>query len=781
MDKENRLPFIPLRDTVIFPTSVVPLNLGRYISIKAAEISSQKIDKLLVVSGQKNMNIDQPTFDDVFHIGTLVKILQSLHTPDGSLKILVEGLSRVKIEKWEYYVDKGYIEVEFKVLSAETGNLSPIEVEALHRELKTEFEEYVKLNRKLSPEILSTIQGITNLDKLTDMIVSYLPIKLQDKQDMLETIDIKLRFEKLIKHIIAEKEILKLEEKLHSRVKAQIEKAQKEYYLTEQMKAIQKELRQKDDFAKEIDELRNKIKEAKMPSEVEKTAEKELSRLEKMMPFSPEATVVRTYLDWLIALPWNVKTQDTFDIHKAQQVLNEDHYGLEKVKDRVLEYLAVLKRVKKIKGPILCFVGPPGVGKTSIAKSIARALGRNFVSVSLGGVRDEAEIRGHRRTYIGALPGRIIQWMRKAKSKNPVFLLDEIDKMGIDWRGDPSAALLEVLDPEQNYRFVDHYLDVEFDLSDVMFICTANTTYTISPTLLDRLEIIPFSGYTWEEKLQIAKKYLIPKQLKNHGVSEEEISFDDDAVKEIIFHYTREAGVRNLEREIANVTRKIVKEFALKTTEIKKECITVKKEHIPKYLGPEKFVRETLTKNDVGIVTGLAWTEYGGEILTIEVVMYKGKGNFILTGKLGEIMQESARAALSYVRSIGSKLKVDSNIFKNYDFHIHIPEGAIPKDGPSAGIAITTAIASVVTGRKVKSNIAMTGEVTLQGRILPVGGIKEKLIAAYRDGITTVYFPESNKKDLDEVPKYVKEKIKLVPVKDMKTVLSAVLEPAKKK
>jgi ATP-dependent Lon protease len=480
----------------------------------------------------------------------------------------------------------------------------------------------------------------------------------------------------------------------------------------------------------------------------------------------------------LISLPWSIKTQDNIDVKKSKQILDEDHYGLEKVKDRILEYLSVLKRVKKIKGPILCFVGPPGVGKTSIAKSIARALGRNFVSVSLGGVRDESEIRGHRRTYIGSLPGRIIQSIRKAKSKNPVFLLDEIDKMGTDWRGDPSAALLEVLDPEQNYRFSDHYLDVEFDLSDVMFICTANTTYTISPTLLDRLEIIPFSSYTWEEKLQIAKKYLIPEQIKNHGLKNSEIEITDDAIKEIIDYYTKEAGVRNLKREIANLARKVMKEIVLNEENGKKNGykVTITKDNLHKYLGVPKFVKEKVSPNNVGVVTGLAWTEFGGETLTVEVALFKGSGKLILTGKLGEVMKESAQAALSYVKSISGKLKLKSSIFKENDFHIHIPEGAIPKDGPSAGVALITALVSVVSNRKVKAGIAMTGEITLQGRVLPIGGLKEKLIAAYRDGITTVYFPKKNEKDLEEVPDYVKKKIKLIPVEKVDQILSNVLE-----
>lgn len=774
--QENKLPFIPLRDTVITPYNIVPLSLGRTISILAAEEALKTQDKLIVVSCQKKPNIEHPSFQDVYNVGTLAKILQSLKMPDGSVRILIEGLQKVKITEYVFST-KGYIEVKYEIMTDKAlTEQENIEIEALTRQIKEEFKEYVKNNRKLPSEIAISIDTIYEPQKLAYTIVSYLNIKLQDKQKLLEIIDLKQLLEETIKHIIAEKEILKIEERVHSRVKQQIEKAQKEYYLTEQMKAIQRELRQKDDFAKEIEELKEKIKQAKMPKDVEETALKELSRLEKMMPYSPEATVVRTYLDWLISLPWSIKTKDVIDIHKAKQVLDEDHYGLDKIKDRVLEYLAVLKRVKKIKGPILCFVGPPGVGKTSIARSIARALGRNFVSVSLGGVRDEAEIRGHRRTYIGALPGRIIQQMRKAKSKNPVFLLDEIDKMGVDWRGDPSAALLEVLDPEQNYRFVDHYLDVEFDLSDVMFICTANTTYTISPTLLDRLEVINFSGYTWEEKLQIAKKYLIPKVLKNHGAKESEIEFDDEAIKEIIDKYTREAGVRNLEREIANVVRKSLKEISLlEEKKNKKEKIKITKNNLHIYLGPPKYIRETVSSNGVGVVTGLAWTEYGGETLTIEAVMFKGTGKLLLTGKLGEVMQESAQAALSYVKSISDKLKIKPEIFKKHDLHIHIPEGAIPKDGPSAGVAIATAIASIATKRKVKPEIAMTGEITLQGKVLPIGGLKEKLIAAYREGVKVVYFPEANKKDLEEVPKYVKDKIKLVPVKHIEEVLNKVL------
>ncbi|MFN3966368.1 MAG: endopeptidase La, partial [Endomicrobiia bacterium] len=646
------------------------------------------------------------------------------------------------------------------------------QIEALRREVIDLFEEYVKLNRRLPIDISSAIKIIEEPNKLADTIASHLLIKIPERQELLETISVNARLTKIVEILNREIEILNIERKIQNRVRTQIEKTQKEYYLTEQMKAIQKELRQKDDFAKEIDEIKQKIRQAKMSKEAQEIAEKEVQRLEKMMPFSPEATVIRTYLDWLINLPWSISTQDNFDIKRAQKILDEDHYGLEKVKERVLEYLAVLKRVKKIKGPILCFVGPPGVGKTSIAKSIARALGRNFVRASLGGVRDEAEIRGHRRTYIGSLPGRIIQWMRKAKSKNPVFLLDEIDKMGTDWRGDPAAALLEVLDPEQNNSFVDHYLDVEFDLSNVMFITTANTLYSIPPSLVDRLEILRFPGYTLDEKIKIAENFLIPKQIKEHGLESEQIKFTSEGIKEIIQNYTREAGVRNLEREIANICRKVAKEIALNNN---KKSIVINKEAIEKYLGVPQFLHEKISPNDIGVATGLAWTEHGGETLTIEVAMLKGKGKYILTGKLGEIMQESAQAALSYVRSIANKYRIKDSFFKDKDFHIHVPEGAIPKDGPSAGIAIATALASVVTNRPVKKDLAMTGEITLRGRVLPIGGFKEKLIAAYRDKIKIVIFPEMNKKELKDIPKNIQKEIKLIPVKHMDEVLKIAL------
>ncbi len=690
--------------------------------------------------------------------------------PDGTLKVLVEGVQRARWTDFRLN-NKGYVEVELKLL-IETQEKTP-ELEALMRRSIALFEQYVKLNPRLPMEISVAVSNITDPGRLADTVVSHLLIKTNDKQLILEIAAPSERLEKLIQILNAEIEILNIERRIQNRVRTQIEKTQKEYYLTEQMKAIQKELRQKDDYAKELDELRVKIKEAKMSPEALETAEKELVRLEKMMPFSPEATVIRTYLDWLITLPWAVTTKDTLDLKRAQKILDEDHFGLEKIKDRVLEYLAVLTRVQKIKGPILCFVGPPGVGKTSIAKSVARSLGRSFVRISMGGVRDEAEIRGHRRTYIGALPGRIIQSMRKAKSNNPVFILDEIDKMGTDWRGDPSAALLEVLDPEQNYAFGDHYLDVDFDLSKVMFITTANTLYNIPPTLLDRLEILRFSGYTLEEKVKIAQKFLIPKQIKEHGLTAEELELSEETIRAVISNYTHEAGVRNLEREIANLARKTAKELAL---DKKKTKVAPTPDELLKFLGVPPFERSKIAQNAVGVATGLAWTEVGGETLTIEVNKMKGKGMLSLTGKLGDIMKESAQAALSYVRSSAKVMKVNDSVFKEMDFHIHVPEGAVPKDGPSAGIAMATALASVISDRAVKKNLAMTGEITLRGRVLPIGGLKEKVIAAYRDGITTVLFPEGNKKDLTDIPQDIQDKIKLIPVKHMDEVLGYGLE-----
>jgi len=766
IDIPSRLPFLPVRDMVIFPGMILPLAIGRTKSIKAIE-ESMNSNRLIFLAAQKKSNIEDPKENDVYNVGVICEILQMLKMPDGTAKALVEGLKRAVIKNFNFIPEKGYIEVELRLV--EEIKQSDIEIEALRREIINLFENYIKLNKKLPPEIFGIVEKIEENSKLIDTIISHVNMKLQEKQSLLEMFSIKDRMKKLNEILMRELEILNVEKKIQNRVKDQIEKTQKEYYLTEQMKAIQKELKQKDDFSREISELKNKIKNAKMSKEAQEVAEKEIQRLEKMMPFSPEATVIRNYVDWLISLPWSVRTKDNFDIKRAEKILNEDHYGLEKAKERILEYIAVLKRVKKIRGPILCFVGPPGVGKTSLAKSIARALGRNFIRISLGGVRDEAEIRGHRRTYIGSLPGRIIQSMKKVKSKNPVFLMDEIDKIGTDWRGDPASALLEVLDPEQNNSFSDHYLEVDFDLSEVMFITTANTLYSIPVSLVDRLEIIRFPGYTMDEKIKIAQQFLIPKIKKDHGLKNKDIKITDEAIKEIINQYTKEAGVRNLERELSNICRKVAKELVSLNS---KKTIIITKKNVNKYLGIPEFSRDKIPPNEVGVATGLAWTEAGGETLTIEVSMLNGKGKFILTGKLGEVMQESCQAALSYVRSIAEKFDgIKSDFFKNKDFHIHVPEGAIPKDGPSAGIAITTALVSVVTNRPVKKDIAMTGEVTLRGRVLTIGGFKEKIIAAYRDNIKVVVFPEGNRKDLKEIPKKIQQNIKLIPVKHMDEVL----------
>ncbi len=677
----SRLPLLPVRDIVVFPAMVLPLAVGREKSIKALE-EAMAGKRLIFLVTQKNIQTEEPSPEDIYPIGTVAEVLQLLKMPDGTLKVLVEGIQRAR---WtEHKVnEKGFVEVELTLLF-EAAEKTP-ETEALVRRSISLFEQYVKLNPRLPMEIYVAVANITDPGRLADTIASHLMIKIGDKQSVLEVANPAERLEKLVQILNAEIEILNIERRIQNRVRSQIEKTQKEYYLTEQMKAIQKELRQKDDYAKELDELRSKIKAAKLSKDALEIAEKELSRLEKMMAFSPEATVIRTYLDWLITLPWAVSTEDNLDLRRAQKILDEDHFGLEKVKERIIEYLAVLKRVKKIKGPILCFVGPPGVGKTSIAKSVARSLGRNFSRISLGGVRDEAEVRGHRRTYIGALPGRIIQSMRKVKSNNPVFILDEIDKMGSDWRGDPSAALLEVLDPEQNYAFLDHYLDVEYDLSKVMFITTANTLYNIPTTLLDRLEIIRFSGYTTEEKVNIAVSYLIPKQIKEHGLSVKEIEVTREALKVMVNDYTHESGVRNLEREVANLCRKVAKELGMSNSSKKAKLLRITPENIGKYLGVPHYVRDKVPPNEIGVVTGLAWTEVGGETLTIEVNKMKGRGLLNLTGKLGDVMKESAHAALSYIRASAKTLKIKETVFRDTDFHIDVPEGAVPKDGPSAG------------------------------------------------------------------------------------------------
>lgn len=768
----DRLPLLPVRDVVIYPFMVLPLAVGREKSIRAIE-EAMVTHRFVFLVTQKKVQVDDPQEADLYGIGTVSEVLQMVKMPDGTLKILVEGIQRAALLSARLLPEKNYLEANIELL--EQAAQKDIEVEALMRQALILFEQYIKLNRRVPVEVASSLGSLEDPARLSDTIASHLLIKTSDRQKLLECLPVKVRLEKIIQNLGAEIEILNVERRIQSRVRTQIEKTQKEYYLTEQMKAIQKELRQKDDFAKEVAELKQKIKEAKMPTEAHETAEKECERLAKMMPYSPESTVIRTYLDWLISLPWSVRTKDALDILEAEKILNKEHYGLEKVKERILEYLAVLRLVKKIKGPILCFVGAPGTGKTSVAKSVAHALNRNFVRMSLGGVHDEAEIRGHRRTYIGSLPGRVIQSMRKSKSKNPVFLLDEIDKMGSDWRGDPTSALLEVLDPEQNHTFVDHYLDVPFDLSETLFITTANTLYTIPHSLQDRLEVIRFSGYTEEEKIAIAKGFLIPKQIKEHGLEQSPYEISETALKRIIRDYTREAGVRNLERQIAKISRKVAKEIAKEPSSAKKSTRTIDDQKLRDYLGVPEFSKESKPENGVGVATGLAWTEQGGELLGIEVNIMSGKGKLTLTGKLGEVMQESAQAALSYVRANAEKLKIKNGFFKDKDFHIHVPEGAVPKDGPSAGIAIGTAVASACAKKPVKKELAMTGEITLRGQILPIGGFKEKILAAHREGIKTVLYPEGNKKDLEEIPKEILRDLKLIPVKHMDEVLKYTL------
>lgn len=768
-DIPKMLPMLPVRDVVVFPAMVLPLAVGREKSIRALE-ETMTSNRLIFVVTQKNLQIEDPSPDDIYKIGTVCEILQMLKMPDGTLKILIECVARAEWTEFKLN-DKGYVEVGISVF--DDGIEKTPEIEAIMRRTVSLFEQYVKLNPRMPMEISISVSNIQEPSKLADTIASHISIKNNEKQAILEATNPEKRLNKIIQILNAEIEILNIERRIQNRVRTQIEKNQKEYYLNEQMKAIQKELKQKDDNSKEIDELRAKVKASSMSAQAREIAEKEIGRMEKMMPMSPEASVIRTYVEWLLEIPWQKLTEDNLDLIRAKEILDDDHYGLEKVKERVIEYLAVLSRVKKIKGPILCFIGPPGVGKTSIAKSVARSLGRNLVRISMGGVKDEAEIRGHRRTYIGSMPGKIIQSMKKAGSSNPVFVLDEIDKMGSDWRGDPSSALLEVLDPEQNYSFNDHYLDIDYDLSDVMFITTANTLNNIPNTLLDRLEVIRFSGYTDEEKMSIAIKYLIPKQIKDHGLKETELTINEDAIKTIISNYTHEAGVRNLNREIANLCRKVAKQLSL---EKDKKTVSITSTNIESYLGIPHYERDRIADNDIGVVTGLAWTEVGGETLTIEVNKMNGKGILNLTGKLGDVMKESVQAALTYVKSSAKKLGIKDDIFKDTDFHVHVPEGAVPKDGPSAGLAMATALASVCMNTPVKKKIAMTGEITLRGRALAIGGLKEKVLAAYREGITTVLFPIGNKKDLADIPENVKKKIKMIPVKHMDEVIDIVFE-----
>ncbi|MGA7789589.1 MAG: endopeptidase La [Xanthobacteraceae bacterium] len=758
-------PVLPLRDIVVFPHMIVPLFVGREKSIKALE-EVMRSDTFILLATQKNASDDDPATDAIFGVGTLASVLQLLKLPDGTVKVLVEGAARAQVKQ---YTDREeYFEAEAVVIADTAGD--QVEAEALARSVINEFEGYVKLNKKVSPEVVGVVQQIEDYAKLADTVASHLAVKIPDKQLILETPVITERLEKVLGLMESEISVLQVEKRIRTRVKRQMEKTQREYYLNEQMKAIQKELGD-EDGKDEVAELEEKIKRTKLSKEAREKAQHEIKKLRQMSPMSAEATVVRNYLDWLLSIPWNKKSKIKKDLTLAEQILDADHFGLEKVKERIVEYLAVQQRANKLTGPILCLVGPPGVGKTSLGKSIAKATGREFVRVSLGGVRDEAEIRGHRRTYIGSMPGKVIQSMRKAKTSNPLFLLDEVDKMGADFRGDPSSALLEVLDPEQNHAFNDHYLEVDYDLSNVMFITTANTL-NIPPPLMDRMEIIRIAGYTEDEKVEIARKHLIPHAIVKHGLEPKEWSVDDEALLTIIRRYTREAGVRNLERELSTLIRKAVKELTIS----KKQSVQVTDKTLPDYLGVPKYrYGEVEDEDQVGVVTGLAWTDVGGELLTIESAMMPGKGKMTVTGNLRDVMKESISAAASYVRMRAVAFGIEPPAFDKRDIHVHVPEGATPKDGPSAGVAMVTAIVSVMTGIPVHRDVAMTGEITLRGRVLPIGGLKEKLLAAHRGGIKTVLIPEENAKDLVEINDSIKSGLDIIPVSRMDEVLARAL------
>ncbi|HMO02396.1 MAG TPA: endopeptidase La [Oligoflexia bacterium] len=761
---KNPVPLLALRELVVFPQQIVPLLVGRDKSVRAIEEADRE-SKLIMLVAQKDSRNGNPGPKDIYEIGTLGEVVQKIRLADGPIKVLVEGKARARIKKFSQQDDFMLVDVE-EILP--NIDLTP-ELKALMRSVSTTFDNYVKLGRKINPEMIMQVSAIEDPSRLADTIVVNLNLKLEDKQEILEAIDPAARLEKVLAHMKSEIEILQVERRIRTRVKKQMEKTQKEYYLNEQMRAIQKELGEKDDFRNEIQELEEKLKSKDMPEEARDKTEKEIRKLKMMSPMSAEATVVRNYVDWMLALPWNDISQDEIDIEKARGILEEDHYGLEKIKQRILEYLAVQKLNGKIKGPILCLVGPPGVGKTSLGKSIARATNRKFVRVALGGVRDEAEIRGHRRTYIGALPGKVIQSLKKAESSNPVFLLDEVDKMSTDFRGDPSAALLEVLDPEQNETFNDHYLDCDYDLSKVMFITTANSLHSIPQPLLDRMELLRLSGYTELEKLAIAKKYLIEKQIQENGLEAKNISVDDAVYVELIRRYTREAGVRNLEREIASLCRKAAVEVVEKG---KDHAVHITVDDLPRFLGQPRYRYGKSEDNDlVGIATGLAWTDRGGDILQIETTIVPGKGRLQITGKLGEVMQESARAALSYVRSKAEALGLPRYFYEKIDIHVHVPEGAIPKDGPSAGVTIATSLISALTGIPIDKNIAMTGEITLRGNVLPIGGLKEKALAAHRAGIYRVVIPKENENDIEEVPANVRCDLEIIPVNHVDQVL----------
>ena len=759
-------PVLPLRDIVVFPHMIVPLFVGRERSVKALE-DVMKEDKQILLIAQKNAADDDPVREDIYRVGTIATVLQLLKLPDGTVKVLVEGEARARVIR--FTENDNYYEVYADIVPEQLG--PDEELEALSRSVVAQFEKYIKLNKKVPTEALASINQIEEPGKLVDTVASHISLKISEKQELLEIDELAERMERVIAFMEAEIGVLRVEKKIRTRVKRQMEKTQREYYLNEQMKAIQKELGETEEGKDETQELEEKINKTKLSKEAREKALTELKKLRNMSPMSAEATVVRNYLDWMVSIPWRKQTKIEKDINNAQSILEADHYGLEKVKERILEYLAVQQRTKKLKGPILCLVGPPGVGKTSLGKSIGQATGRNFVRMSLGGVRDEAEIRGHRRTYIGSLPGKIIQGMKKVKASNPLFLLDEIDKMGSDWRGDPASALLEVLDPEQNDTFQDHYLEIDYDLSDVMFVTTANTL-GIPDALMDRMEVIRIHGYTEDEKVEIAKRHLIEKQEESHGLKTDEWAISEPALRDVIRFYTREAGVRNLERELANLTRKATKEIL--TTGIKKVFVT--KQNLRKYAGVHKFHFGELEEEDiVGVTNGLAWTEVGGEILTIEAVMLPGKGKMTITGKLGEVMQESIQAAKSFVQSRSLDFGVKPNLYGKKDIHVHVPEGATPKDGPSAGVGMVTSIVSVLTGIPIRKDLAMTGEVTLRGRVLPIGGLKEKLLAALRGGINEVLIPKENEKDLDEIPDNVKRSLKITSVTSVEEVLEYAL------
>ncbi|MEW6002743.1 MAG: endopeptidase La [Nitrospirota bacterium] len=766
----ENLPVLPVRDIVVFPYMILPLFVGREMSIKAIEYSLDT-NRMVLLLTQKDLGIESPTPNDLYSIGTVGMVMRMLKLPDGRVKILVQGLSKAKALGYSQTEPFFMANIE-KVEEPKHKELT-IEDEAQMRTLKEQLDKAISLGKTILPDIMSVIENIDDPGRLADLVASNLGLKTELSQEVLQIMDPIQRLKRVSEILAREIELLTVQQKIQSEARGEIDKTQREYFLREQLKAIQKELGDIDERAEEIREFRKKIEEARMPEKVTKEAEKQLKRLEKMHPDSAEAATIRTYLDWMVEIPWSKSTTDNLDIKAAEKVLNEDHYDLEKVKERILEYLSVRKLKEKMKGPILCFIGPPGVGKTSLGRSIARALGREFVRISLGGVRDEAEIRGHRRTYVGALPGRIIQGIKTAGTNNPVFMLDEIDKIGMDFRGDPSSALLEVLDPEQNYAFSDHYLGVPFDLSRVMFITTGNVVDTIPAALRDRMEIIYLSGYTTEEKLGIAKNYLIPKQLEEHGLSSKILKFTDSGIRSVISQYTREAGVRNLEREIANICRKVAKKIA----EGKERVYVINAQDVHRYLGVPKYLpEEEMEKDEVGVSTGLAWTETGGDIIYVEATTMKGKGHLTLTGQLGDIMKESAQAALSYIRSKSKALGISDDIFSKMDLHIHVPAGAIPKDGPSAGITMATAIASALTGRPVNKNVAMTGEVTLRGRVLPIGGLKEKALAAKRMGIKKIIIPKRNKKDLEDIPKYIKKDLDFVLAETMDDVLKVGLK-----